>query len=91
VDPRKRFTADEALASLWIEEDATTLACHDLGASLSQLKQFNALQKLLGAVKTVMATNRFNKLNSLGVGFEKDLKELVEEEGAQCLLATFAN
>ena len=72
VDPAKRLDAKQALRSPWMIEDDTTLANHDLGTNLTELRKFNAKRKFRAAVSTVMAAN---KLQSLGKDFLRDLED----------------
>ena len=70
VDAKKRYDAKKAISNKWIGADAAALASMDLGVNLEQFKKFNAKRKFKAAVKTVMATNKFQ---SLGVDFQKYL------------------
>lgn len=71
VDPAKRLTAKQALRVPWMIEDDKTLADHDLGTNLTELRKFNAKRKFRAAVSTVMAAN---KLQSLGKDFLRNLE-----------------
>jgi serine/threonine protein kinase len=70
VNPTKRYDAKGAMKNSWIGADASTLVGQDLGVNLEQFKKFNAKRKFKAAVKTVVAAN---KLQSLGVDFQKNL------------------
>jgi len=70
VDPAKRLDAKQALRAPWMIEDDTTLANHDLGTNLNELRKFNGKRKFRAAVSTVMAAN---KLQSLGKDFLRNL------------------
>jgi calcium/calmodulin-dependent protein kinase I len=76
LNPRKRISAHDALASNWIQN--RELESHDLGANLEVMKKFNAKRKLKQAVLAVMATNKFNMLAKLLEEHEKD-EEATEE------------
>lgn len=70
VNPTKRYDAKGAMKNSWIGADASKLVGQDLGVNLEQFKKFNAKRKFKAAVKTVVAAN---KLQSLGVDFQKNL------------------
>ena len=53
VDPKKRFTASDALASDWILQELIPLNKEGLRASFLQLKKFNAKRKVKQAVLAV--------------------------------------
>eukprot|EP00565_Helicotheca_tamesis_P003138 CAMPEP_0185724196 /NCGR_PEP_ID=MMETSP1171-20130828/743_1 /TAXON_ID=374046 /ORGANISM="Helicotheca tamensis, Strain CCMP826" /LENGTH=351 /DNA_ID=CAMNT_0028391995 /DNA_START=144 /DNA_END=1199 /DNA_ORIENTATION=+ len=72
VDPKKRFSADDALNSKWIKGDDEVLANQDLAVNLAEFKKFNAKRKFKGAVQAVILAN---KMTSLGVDFKKNLDE----------------
>ena len=77
VSASKRYTASDALKNKWIGADDSELTGHDLGVNLEQFKLFNAKRKFKAAVKTVVAAN---KLQSLGIDFQKNLT-LSDDEG----------
>jgi len=71
VNPSKRLTAEATLKNRWMTQADAALAGKDLGANLEKFKAFNAKRKFKAAVKTVIATNKFQ---SLGLNFQNDLK-----------------
>lgn len=71
VDPQKRYAANDALGSAWIQGGDDELAGFDLGVNLDKFRKFNAKRKLRQAVLTLMATN---KMTSLGYQFRSNLR-----------------
>lgn len=70
VNPEKRVTAEEALQSDWMMAEEETLTVNDLSSAQSQMRKALPVDKVRGAVKAIMATN---KLTSLGEKFTKPL------------------
>lgn len=70
VDPAKRLSAQEALNHKWMVQDGEVLAAGDLGKNLTELRKYNAKRKFKAAVNAVIVAN---KMNSLGVDFQKNL------------------
>ena len=70
VNPEKRITAEEALQSDWMMAEEETLTVNDLSSAQSQIRKALPMDKVRGAVKAIMATN---KLTSLGDTFTKPL------------------
>jgi serine/threonine protein kinase len=70
VNPEKRLTAEEALQSDWMMAEEETLTVNDLSTAQSQMRKALPVEKVRGAVKAIMATN---KLTSLGEKFTKPL------------------
>ena len=66
VNPEKRLTAEEALQSDWMMAEEETLMVNDLSVAQSQIRKAMPVDKVRGAVKAIMATN---KLTSLGDKF----------------------
>mmetsp|Transcript_17943 Transcript_17943/g.26013 ORF Transcript_17943/g.26013 Transcript_17943/m.26013 type:complete len:348 (+) Transcript_17943:104-1147(+) len=71
VDSKKRYSADQALASKWMQKDNEELAAVDLGVNLAEFKKFNARRKFKGAVQAVILAQ---KMTSLGENFKSDLE-----------------
>lgn len=71
VSPAKRLTAEKTLQNSWMTQDDKKLEAQDLGANLEKFKAFNAKRKFKAAVKTVIASNKFQ---SLGVNFQQHLE-----------------
>lgn len=53
VNPKSRWSAEEALESNWMTADAEILSVTDLSAAQNQIRQSLPLEKLRGAVKAV--------------------------------------
>ena len=61
IDPRKRFTSDQALAHPWISQRDRYASTFHRQETVDCLKKFNARRKLKGAIITTMlATRNFN-------------------------------
>ena len=56
VDPKKRMSAESALADVWIQNKS------DKNLDLGQLKKYNAARKLKKAAKKLMAAQKLTKL-----------------------------
>ena len=59
VNPSKRLTADQALHHPWLLKDGHELEKLNLDANLTQLRKHLASRKFKGAVKSVMAVNKW--------------------------------
>jgi len=66
VNPKKRRSAEEALQSDWMTAEEETLTVNDLSIAQNQIKKALPVEKLRGAVKAIIATN---KITSLGESF----------------------
>jgi len=65
LDPRNRFTADQALQHPWLTNAIDEMGTENLAPDyLDRLRVFNLKRKLRAAVYTVVLTN---KLTSLGI------------------------
>lgn len=53
VNPKSRWSAEEALESNWMTAEAEILSVTDLSAAQNQIRQSLPLEKLRGAVKAV--------------------------------------
>lgn len=53
MDPAKRMTATQAAEHPWLLTTGASLAGHNLGKNLDQLRIFNATRKLRGAIQSV--------------------------------------
>jgi serine/threonine protein kinase len=62
VNPNDRITADEALASDWMNTDEETLTGNDLTVAQHKIREGLPIDKLKGAVYTVMLTNKMTSL-----------------------------
>lgn len=62
VDPARRYTAEQILAHPWMRADATAIPDVALGATIDQLKRFNARRRLKSAINTVRSTVRMRML-----------------------------
>jgi len=71
VNPSKRLNAKQCLENSWVNAGDDKLAAKDLGTNLDKFKAFNAKRKFKAAVSTVLAAN---KLNSLGLNFQENLR-----------------
>jgi hypothetical protein len=60
VDPKERISADDALESAWMNASNSELSS-DLTENLDELKIELAV-KFKGAVRTIMATNKIQKI-----------------------------
>jgi serine/threonine protein kinase len=88
VDRRKRMSADEALKSSWVTQDASELAKVDLGKNLEEFKKFNAKRKFKAAVRGVVAANMMKAFVG-GVKASSLERKLTEEDVAD-LKETFS-
>jgi len=70
VDPDNRCTAEEALQSDWMTAEEETLTVNDLSIAQEKIRNNLPVEKLRGAVKAVIATN---KLTSLGENFTSSI------------------
>jgi len=66
VNPDKRSSAEEALQSDWMTAEEETLTVNDLSIAQEKIRDTLPVERLRGAVKTIIATN---KLTSLGDSF----------------------
>ena len=73
MNPDKRLSAEEALQSDWMMAEEETLTVNDLSTARSQMRKSIPVEKVRGAVKAIMATN---KITSLGEKFTKPLVAL---------------
>jgi calcium/calmodulin-dependent protein kinase I len=62
VDPAKRLTVEKALEHSWVKRAGSELAARNLASNLKRFKAFMAKRKFKGAVKGVIATNKFKSL-----------------------------
>jgi calcium/calmodulin-dependent protein kinase I len=63
TNPKKRFSAKQALSHHWIRSDDETLLKNDLTTgNFQKLKQFNAKRKVRAAVHSLIAVNRLTSL-----------------------------
>lgn len=58
TDPTQRYTAEQVLRHPWMQMDAAALPDVELGATLEQLKRFNARRRLKKAMHAVRAAVR---------------------------------
>ena len=58
VDPRKRFTAEQALSHPWISQRDRYASTFHRQETVDCLKKFNARRKLKGAIITTMLATR---------------------------------
>lgn len=58
VDERRRMTARDAVHHPWLLTTGQSLASHNLGKNLEQLRIFNATRKLRGAIRSVIAAKQ---------------------------------
>lgn len=68
ADPEKRYTAAQILAHPWMQLESSQLPDAQLGATIQQLKSFNARRRLKGAVNAVRAGLRVKLLLSARSG-----------------------
>lgn len=59
VLPEKRLTCEQLLHHDWITQGDDMLSNRDISQTISEMKKWNARRKFVGAVNTVIATNRF--------------------------------
>jgi serine/threonine protein kinase len=73
VNPEKRSSAEEALQSNWMTAEEETLIVNDLSIAQKQIRKALPVEKLRGAVKAIIATN---KITWLGETFTGSLVEV---------------
>lgn len=59
VSPDERLTCEQLLHHDWITQGDDMLSSRDISQTISEMKKWNARRKFVGAVNTVIATNRF--------------------------------
>jgi len=81
VDPSKRLTVEQALDHSWVKRASSELAARSLEANLKNFKAFMARRKFRGAVKGVIATNKFKSLiKSIGAAAKAENAENANSE-----------
>mmetsp|Transcript_44023 Transcript_44023/g.65288 ORF Transcript_44023/g.65288 Transcript_44023/m.65288 type:complete len:1102 (-) Transcript_44023:68-3373(-) len=63
VNPNLRITAEEALQNDWMTAEEETLTVKDLSSAKTKIQTGMPVEKLRGAVKAIIATNKLNSLN----------------------------
>lgn len=81
VDPADRLTADQALASSWMNKTSRSLNNPELRQSMANFRKFNAKRKMKQAVLMAIATEKMSHFVGMGndqtFGFIQNKKHLV--------------
>ena len=91
VDPHKRMTVEQALAHPWVSRAGSELAARSLASNMKNFKAFLARRKFRGAVKGVIATNKFKNLIKSITTASKESEKEKNESSSAVVAADIAN
>jgi len=79
LDPKERWSAQQALKCKWMSSDAAELDSHSLHKNQEQLRSFRAKEKLKAAVYALIGLNRLQFDGHIPEE-EEIIEEIIEEE-----------